>query len=347
MREREASQPELDEGVVVPVLHGDGPVVTPVVHGDGPNARGGQTSAQEADDGSAAGAANETVSNGTVLGKRVHRTAALTARKALEQMSIELGDDSDGGQPPKKDLQLETKRFWKLSVCMPTFSVRKCDLPKDGKPEALPNANPMSVLAEECGTRLHDREIQPASGRGVKICPHGRQRRRCIPCGGSDMCHHGRRRVYCKDCGGSGICEHNKRREMCRECGGSLRCPHDRQKGACRDCGGGHICPHGRRKNICKECGGASICEHQRDRKRCKECGGSDICKHGKEKRRCRECGGSAYCIPHGKLKFQCKPCREAYRRKRDAELKRRELLRKQFAEQRLAESLAAVAALP
>ena len=85
-------------------------------------------------------------------------------------------------------------------------------------------------------------------------CPHGRQRRRCKECGGSQICEHGRQRDKCKECGGAGICEHGRVRSICKECGGS------------------GICEHGRVRSICKECGGGSVCEHGRERYRCKEC---------------------------------------------------------------------------
>ena len=50
-------------------------------------------------------------------------------------------------------------------------------------------------------------------------CPHGRRRRDCKECGGSQICEHGRQRHVCKECGGSQICEHGRRRSTCKECG--------------------------------------------------------------------------------------------------------------------------------
>ena len=49
-------------------------------------------------------------------------------------------------------------------------------------------------------------------------CPHGRERRYCKDCGGSQICEHGRQRSYCKECGGSQICEHDRIRRQCKEC---------------------------------------------------------------------------------------------------------------------------------
>ena len=74
------------------------------------------------------------------------------------------------------------------------------------------------------------------------LCPHNRERYRCVPCGGVHICPHhrrrsqcrfclqrprsqamcpcgrGTRRAYCVPCGGSGICQHSRKREQCAEC---------------------------------------------------------------------------------------------------------------------------------
>ncbi len=59
-------------------------------------------------------------------------------------------------------------------------------------------------------------------------CEHGRQREKCIPCGGSDMCEHGRQKGQCIPCGGTSICDHGRRRARCRSCGGASICDHGR-----------------------------------------------------------------------------------------------------------------------
>ena len=54
----------------------------------------------------------------------------------------------------------------------------------------------------------------------IDNCPHGKQRNRCISCGGVGMCEHGRQRHGCIPCGGSQICEHKKMRLDCDDCSG-------------------------------------------------------------------------------------------------------------------------------
>jgi hypothetical protein len=49
-------------------------------------------------------------------------------------------------------------------------------------------------------------------------CPHGRIRRQCIDCGGSQICPHRRQKSKCIDCGGSQICPHRRRKQTCKEC---------------------------------------------------------------------------------------------------------------------------------
>jgi len=50
------------------------------------------------------------------------------------------------------------------------------------------------------------------------MCEHGKHKRYCIPCGGSQICEHGKHKRYCIPCGGSQICEHGKQKEKCKEC---------------------------------------------------------------------------------------------------------------------------------
>ncbi len=53
---------------------------------------------------------------------------------------------------------------------------------------------------------------------GHILCPHGRQRDRCQPCGGRAICEHGKIQAYCQDCGGSQICKHGRSRYGCKNC---------------------------------------------------------------------------------------------------------------------------------
>ena len=50
------------------------------------------------------------------------------------------------------------------------------------------------------------------------------------------------------------ICSHGKHKKQCKECGGSQICSHGIQKGTCKECGGSAFCSHGRIKNTCKIC---------------------------------------------------------------------------------------------
>ena len=111
-------------------------------------------------------------------------------------------------------------------------------------------------------------------GRCLKCsgCPHGRQRSKCVECGGSEVCSHGRVRYRCKDCGGKGMCEHRRQRALCKECGGRGICGHGRQRNKCVECGGSSICGHGRQRQHCRECGGSSVCEHGRQSNKCAAC---------------------------------------------------------------------------
>jgi hypothetical protein len=103
-------------------------------------------------------------------------------------------------------------------------------------------------------------------------CPHGRERHKCIPCGGAGICEHGRIRSTCIPCGGVSICEHGRIRSQCIPCGGSKICEHVRIRHHCIPCGGAGICEHGRIRHQCIPCGGTSICEHGLNKKYCKEC---------------------------------------------------------------------------
>ena len=72
---------------------------------------------------------------------------------------------------------------------------------------------------------------------------------------GHIMCEHGRVKRNCKDCKGSNICTHGKLKYYCRDCGGSQTCPHDKSsKSCCATCSPHLFCRHGRRHHTCREC---------------------------------------------------------------------------------------------
>lgn len=67
-------------------------------------------------------------------------------------------------------------------------------------------------------------------------CEHGKEKRKCVDCGGSQICEHNRQRNLCKDCDGASICEHNRQRTRCKQCDGGSICEHNRQRPACKQC---------------------------------------------------------------------------------------------------------------
>ena len=140
-------------------------------------------------------------------------------------------------------------------------------------------------------------------------CEHGRQKSRCVLCGGSEICEHGKRKSRCILCGGSEICEHKRIKSQCKLCKGSSICEHERIKSQCKLCKGSSICEHERIKSHCKLCGGSEICEHGKRKSRCILCGGSEICEHGKHKSRCKKCKGGSIC-EHERIKSTCKLCK-------------------------------------
>jgi len=147
-------------------------------------------------------------------------------------------------------------------------------------------------------------------------CEHGKYKKICKLCGGSQICEHSKRKSRCKHCGGSEICEHGKQKSRCKMCGGSAYCEHKKRKSLCKDCRGASICDHGKRKSTCKSCGGSEICEHEKRKSQCKKCDGASICEHSKRKSNCKSCGGSAlcksdHCETTGNTKYNgyCLPC--------------------------------------
>ena len=66
---------------------------------------------------------------------------------------------------------------------------------------------------EELTTRGTKRKIAP---KHHGPCEHGvKKRSNCKVC---SACPHGRQRRECKECGGSQICEHGRVRSKCKEC---------------------------------------------------------------------------------------------------------------------------------
>ena len=49
-------------------------------------------------------------------------------------------------------------------------------------------------------------------------------------------------------------------------------------------------------------------CPHGRRRYQCKPCGGAGVCDHGRIRSQCKPCGGSKIC-EHGRQRHSCKPC--------------------------------------
>jgi hypothetical protein len=137
-----------------------------------------------------------------------------------------------------------------------------------------------------------------------RICEHGKNKSRCIDCGGSSICQHDKEKYQCIDCGGNGICEHGKRKSQCIDCDGSSICEHGKQKSHCIDCDGSSICDHGKRKYTCKDCGGIGICQHKKEKLKCIFCNPNCACILCKNKRvnkttsfypHCEECFSNLY----------------------------------------------------
>jgi hypothetical protein len=97
-------------------------------------------------------------------------------------------------------------------------------------------------------------------------------------------------------------CEHGKRKRRCVECGGSEFCKHKKAKNDCIECKGSSICEHERRRRNCVDCKGSGVCEHNRDKSRCVDCKGSRICQHNKDKRICRLCSDPTHITIRGWL---------------------------------------------
>eukprot|EP01084_Bolivina_argentea_P194663 334032_1 len=89
--------------------------------------------------------------------------------------------------------------------------------------------------------RKMDRSTTEKKGKGKKVyirkkCPHGKEERFCVPCGGNSLCEHKTNKLTCAQCKDSYICEHNVRKCECTE-----------------GCEGGNFCKHGKRKKLCRD----------------------------------------------------------------------------------------------
>jgi hypothetical protein len=122
----------------------------------------------------------------------------------------------------------------------------------------------------------------PKDNKAVGKCKHGKEPYYCQYCKGKGYLFHINLIFR--------TCEHGRQKRKCIDCGGSSTCDHGRLKASCKECGGSSFCRHGRQKSRCKDCGGRSICEHGKRKDRCVECGGSGICYHGKNKFKCVRC---------------------------------------------------------
>ena len=107
-------------------------------------------------------------------------------------------------------------------------------------------------------------EVEDTESGGEEVAKQGTKRKRAPPTKGP--CEHGvKPRSRCKVCS---ACPHGKWRKQCKECGGSQICEHGRRRSRCKECGGALICENGRQRYKCMEYGGSVICEHGRRRDR-------------------------------------------------------------------------------
>lgn len=132
---------------------------------------------------------------------------------------------------------------------------------------------------------------------GSQICIHKKRKERCLDCGGSELCTHNIYKYRCFECNGNSICIHGKRRERCKDCLHLLFCEHNNRKATCQLCKEERTCQHNKTRNICNICNPTYYhCEHHITKNNCKICSTGSYCQHGKYKPRCKECGGSSLC---------------------------------------------------
>ena len=98
-------------------------------------------------------------------------------------------------------------------------------------------------------------EVADTESGGEEVTKQGTKRKGAPPTKGP--CEHGvKYRSNCKVCS---ACPHGKWRRFCKDCGGSQICEHGRQRHRCKECGGASICEHGRIRSRCKDCRGERL----------------------------------------------------------------------------------------
>lgn len=85
----------------------------------------------------------------------------------------------------------------------------------------------------KCYWKPDDTDIK-TSGLVCKTCKKCRDND--IKYKNNNKCPHGREKSKCIDCGGACVCPHNRMKYRCRDCRGVCICPHDRIRIQCRDC---------------------------------------------------------------------------------------------------------------
>lgn len=163
-----------------------------------------------------------------------------------------------------------------------------------------------------------------------RICPCGKQRYFCKPCGGKGICPCGNVRRRCRECTGNEFCPHpgcTRRKAHClahsgdNEPSGVCGCAQEgRIRARCARCGGSQLCECGIRRASCaihgKQCAcgrlaytcpehGSRFCPCGKRKELCVKHGGSSICPCGKQRTLCAQHGGGSLC-PCGKRRDRC-----------------------------------------
>lgn len=152
---------------------------------------------------------------------------------------------------------------------------------------------------------------QPVKSKKHIKCEHGKQKYRCIQCGGASICIHNREKYICHECNGKGICHHNKQIRQCHDCKGINICEHNINKSTCKTCKGSSVCEHNRQRCRCKICSPDCLCKHNILKGGCKTCNPSILCVHSKRKSQCLLCKPKILC-EHKKRKFSCPKCSDS-----------------------------------
>jgi hypothetical protein len=140
-------------------------------------------------------------------------------------------------------------------------------------------------------------------------CEHGKEKYRCIQCGGASICIHKKEKYICSQCNGKGTCHHNKQIRQCKDCKGINICEHNVNKSTCKTCKGISVCEHNKQRCRCKICNPNSLCEHNILKCGCKICNPSILCTHDKRKTHCLICNPNLLC-EHNKRKNYCNLCK-------------------------------------